>query len=226
MLFWGIALSSIHFRQRRPKSARCLQMSRPADGYSQPQRNPFIQERRIMAQTLTFVSILAALAGAIWWIRRRRLPLDSVLTSVRLDHGSPGAHLICELVNSGSAPVTFSAFVIHPRRLGAGRGESVATVPLPSLKTLDPGDHAALTMDVDWRLLDARSIAACDLTGVEHPAPADQLSSLQTQLRQSIEHRAYAVSAREWLFGAANLAFGVVILGLGFFMLMWMIATG
>ncbi len=36
----------------------------------------------------------------------------------------------------------------------------------------------------------------------------------------------YKASAHDFLRGAADLTFGALILGLGFFMLMWMIATG
>ncbi len=44
--------------------------------------------------------------------------------------------------------------------------------------------------------------------------------------RQQFERRVYRASAQDFLHGAADLTFGVVILGLGFFMLMWVIATG
>jgi len=64
----------------------------------------------------------------------------------------------------------------------------------------------------------------CDTQGAEHLAPGDQLRLVQGQLHEVIDRR--ISSARDWLFGAANLAFGVMILGLGFFMLMWIIATG
>jgi hypothetical protein len=50
--------------------------------------------------------------------------------------------------------------------------------------------------------------------------------AIQDQLRQLIDRRVFNTSARDFLTGAADLAFGVVILGLGFFMLMWVIATG
>ena len=46
------------------------------------------------------------------------------------------------------------------------------------------------------------------------------------RIGQLIDRRVYTASARDFLTGAADLAFGVVILGLGFFMLMWVIATG
>lgn len=44
--------------------------------------------------------------------------------------------------------------------------------------------------------------------------------------RQLFERGVYKASAQDFLHGAADLTFGVVILGLGFFMLMWVIATG
>ena len=39
------------------------------------------------------------------------------------------------------------------------------------------------------------------------------------------ERRVYKATAQEFLRGAADLTFGIVIFGLGFFMLMWVIAT-
>ena len=75
-------------------------------------------------------------------------------------------------------------------------------------------------------MIAARSIAAVDSTGTEHPALARQLVSLQQHLRELIDRRTTVKSARDFLFGATDLAFGFVILGLGVFMLMWMIATG
>lgn len=44
--------------------------------------------------------------------------------------------------------------------------------------------------------------------------------------RRQFERRVYKASAQDFLHGAADLTFGFVILGLGFFMLMWVIATG
>ena len=44
--------------------------------------------------------------------------------------------------------------------------------------------------------------------------------------RDRIARPIYKASAHEFLHGAADLTFGVLILGLGFFLLMWMIATG
>jgi hypothetical protein len=178
-----------------------------------------------MTQTLTLVSSLAGIAVAFWWLRQRA-PHDTLAVTVHLDSSMPGGHLIWNIVNTGDTPVTLSHFVIRPRTVGDGRGESVATIPLTDDETLALGDGAELSMDVDWRLLDARSIAAADDTGREHPAPAAQLASVQEQLRELIDRRAPIASASDWLSGAANLAFGAVILGLGFFMLMWVIATG
>jgi hypothetical protein len=44
--------------------------------------------------------------------------------------------------------------------------------------------------------------------------------------RQQFERSVYKASAQDFLHGAADLTFGFLILGLGFFMLMWVIATG
>jgi hypothetical protein len=43
---------------------------------------------------------------------------------------------------------------------------------------------------------------------------------------QEFERPIYKASAHEFLHGAADLTFGLLILGLAFFMLMWVIATG
>ncbi len=57
----------------------------------------------------------------------------------------------------------------------------------------------------------------------EAAGPAGHEPSIK---RRQFERRVYKASARDFLHGAADLTFGVVILGLGFFMLMWVIATG
>jgi hypothetical protein len=44
--------------------------------------------------------------------------------------------------------------------------------------------------------------------------------------QQQFDRRAPQASAQDFLHGAADLTFGFLILGLGFFMLMWVIATG
>ena len=43
--------------------------------------------------------------------------------------------------------------------------------------------------------------------------------------RLDFERGVYRAPAQDFLRGAADLTFGIVILGLGFFMLMWVIAT-
>ncbi len=181
-----------------------------------------------MAQTLTFVSTFAVAAGVLWWwLRRRRMSRDDVAISVRLDCALPGAHLIWDIENTHFSPVTLAAFVIRPRHpRDDRRGESIATVSLPAPETLEPGNRTRLSMDVDWRLFEARAVGVCDATGSEHLAPPAQLSAVQAELRELVGHSVYRASARDWLLGAANLAFGFVILGLGFFMLMWVLATG
>jgi hypothetical protein len=107
-----------------------------------------------------------------------------------------------------------------------GRGSAADTVPLGLPRILAPMDRITVPTDVDWSLLAARSIAAADSTGQEHHASRRQLVAIQDKLRRLIDRRVYAASARDFIAGAADLAFGVVILGLGFFMLMWVIATG
>ena len=64
------------------------------------------------------------------------------------------------------------------------------------------------------RLFDRRHQAA-------GPAGRDQAIEAQ-----QLESRIYRASAQDFLHGAADLTFGFLILGLGFFMLMWVIATG
>ena len=178
-----------------------------------------------MAQSLTIVFLFAVAIGVSWWLRQRRAARDDVKVSIRLDGVVPGAHLIWKIENTSAVPITLSSFVIHPRRrAGDSFGDSAANVLIADTETLQPGERARLTMDVDWRLFDARTIAMCDTAGREHLAPAAQLGAVQAQLHDLVERR--TASAPDWLRGAANLTFGVVILGLGFFMLMWVIATG
>ena len=43
--------------------------------------------------------------------------------------------------------------------------------------------------------------------------------------RLEFERGVYRASAHDFLHGAADLTLGIVVLGLGFFMLMWVIAT-
>ncbi len=83
-----------------------------------------------------------------------------------------------------------------------------------------------LPTDVDWGLLSAQSVAFVDADGCEYRAPKHEFTEVRDQLRATIERRSTALSARDFLFGAAEMAFGLAILGLGFFMLMWAIATG
>jgi hypothetical protein len=64
-------------------------------------------------------------------------------------------------------------------------------------------------------------------TAARHAPTHRQLLAVQQRLRQAIDRRcAVPRSAHEFLSGAADLVFGVMILGLGVFMLMWVIATG
>ena len=172
-----------------------------------------------MAGSLTLLSILggAAALGGLWlW---RVVHRESLSVTVHLDRTAPGAHLIWEIANTGTDPLSLSKLVVHARH----RVDVVVPLDLPHI--LASSDRLTLPTDVDWTLLSARSIAVVDADGHEHAVSRRQLASIQDQLRRLIERRAPTMSARDFLFGAADLAFGAVILGLGFFMLMWMIAT-
>jgi hypothetical protein len=173
-----------------------------------------------MAQILTVVAISALGVFLLWRFADRIFEPEGVRVTIRLDRPEPGAHLIWDILNTGPRPVTLTKLIVH------GRGSAADTVPLGLPRVLAPMDRITLPTDVDWSLLAARSIAAADSTGHEHHASKRQLVAIQDQLRRLIDRRIHAASARDFIAGAADLAFGVVILGLGFFMLMWVIATG
>jgi hypothetical protein len=173
-----------------------------------------------MAQVLTLVAVCALVGYLLWRYADRLFESQGIKVSIRLDRPEPGAHLIWHIINSGHQPVTLAKLVIH----GPKGVNDNAPSGLPA--TLAAQDHLILPTDVDWSLLAARSIAVVDANGHEHHVSGRQLRAIQDQLHELIDRRVYATSARDFLSGAADLAFGVVILGLGFFMLMWVIATG
>ena len=173
-----------------------------------------------MAQVLTAVAICALGGYLLWRYADRLIEPDGVRVNLRLDRPAPGAHLLWDIVNTSPQPVTLTKLIVH------GRGKAADTVPLGLPKVLAPQDRITVPTDGDWHLLSARSIAVADSTGREHHASHRQLVVGQDQLRQLMDRRVFYASARDFLTGAADLAFGVVILGLGFFMLMWVIATG
>ncbi len=173
-----------------------------------------------MAQVVTAVAVFALAGYLLWRYADRLFEQPGVKVAIRLDRPEPGSHLVWDLVNTSPTPITLTKLAVRGR---SGAGDSV---PADFPKTLAPQDHLILTTDVDWSLLAARSIGVVDATGREHQAARAQLTHVQTQLHQLIDRRVYPTSARDFLAGAADLAFGVVILGLGFFMLMWVIATG
>jgi hypothetical protein len=177
-----------------------------------------------MAQAMTLIFVLAALGIATWFVRRTWWPTETVAVRLRLDHTGPGAHLMWDIGNLGQTPIAVTRLVIRAR---SDRTQPIAhNVDMHMPQALDPQEHALLTTDVDWTLLRATSMAVCDADGREHLVSRSQLKAIQEQLGGFIERRGYATSATDWLSGAADMAFGVVILGLGFFMLMWVIATG
>ncbi len=160
-----------------------------------------------MSQVLTFLAALFRRGG--------------VRVDIRLDHSGVGAHLIWSIGNGGAEPVTMSALVFH------GAHGSSARIPVVPARRIEPQGQLVFPIDVDWNLLGAHEIAVVDADGREYYAAHRQLSAVQNRLRQAIDRRRTPPSsAHDFLSGVANLAFGVVILGLGFFMLMWMIATG
>ena len=177
-----------------------------------------------MAQALTLIFVLAALSIAGWFARNTWWRPESVAIRLRLDHTGPGAHLMWDIANLGQNPIAVTRLIIRAR---SGRTTPVAhNVDMHKAQVLEPKEHALLATDVDWTLLKATSMAVCDADGREHLVSRTQLKAIQEQLGSLIERRDYAPSAKDWLSGAADMAFGVVILGLGFFMLMWVIATG
>ncbi|HZT77197.1 MAG TPA: hypothetical protein VFA27_11100 [Vicinamibacterales bacterium] len=144
-----------------------------------------------------------------------------VRVTIRLDHSGVGAHLIWTIANGRAQTVTIAKLVFR------GAHGSWATVTLDPPRTIAPQGELILPVDVDWNLLGALEIAAVDTHGRAHEPPHRQLVQVQERLRQAIDRRRSAPrSARAFLAGAADLAFGVMLLGLGFFMLMWVIATG
>jgi hypothetical protein len=162
-----------------------------------------------MAQTLTSTT------GLWQFVFRSELRL-----SIRMDHAWPGSHLIWHIENSSSRPIILTKLIVH------GRDGAADTVPLGLPHVLAPRDELVLPTDVDWSLLAAKSVAAVDVDGTEYKAPRAQLAAVREQMRDSIARPATPLSAREFLFGAADLTFGAALLGLAVFMLMWMIATG
>jgi len=160
-----------------------------------------------MSKVLTFVAALFRRGG--------------VRVSVRLDHSGVGAHLIWTIDNGTNDTVVLRQLVFR------GAHGSAAIVPLDPPRTIAPHGQLIVPIDVDWNLLGAHEIAVVDADDRSHAAPASQLEQVQARLRQTIDRRRSAPSsAREFLHGAADLAFGAMLLGLAFFMLMYVIATG
>ena len=158
-------------------------------------------------------------AGPCGDIADARFGVNGVRVAIRLDRDLPGAHLIWDVFNAGTTPMTLAKLIVH------GRHGAVDTWPSGLPKVLLPNDRLFVPTDVDWSLLAARSIAVVDADGREHVAPHRDLGSIQDRLRDSIDRRIQTASARDWLSGIANFTFGAAIVGLGFVMMMWVIAA-
>ncbi len=173
-----------------------------------------------MAPLPTVAAVCARARSLFGRYADRLFERPGIVVAVRLDKAAPGAHLIWNIINTGAEPVTLTRFIVHGR---SGPADIINSA-LPA--TLASRDRIIVPIDVDWTLLAARSIAVADAHGVEHFAARRQLVSIQEELRAQIDRRVHSSSARDFLAGATDLAFGVALLGLGFFMLMWVIATG
>lgn len=172
-----------------------------------------------MAETLTVIALLALGAPAGYAAFRRFARPRVLIVTVRLDRSAPGAHLIWDIGNAGPDSVGLHTLVVHDR---SGDDQ---TVPFALPHVLEAGEHLLMPTDVDWSLLGARSIAVTDTAGREHAVARRDLVRVQQELRQHIDRREVIGSARDWLFGATDLAFGAVLLGLGIFLLLYVIAT-
>ena len=173
-----------------------------------------------MTQIITIVTLLTLAGYSLWRYRSALFDRSTVRVAIRLDREAPGAHLIWNITNVGPSPVQLTKLIVH------GHHGAADTVPLGLPHILRPQESTLLPTDVDWSLLAAKWVGVADDSGREHRASRRELATIQEHLRQLIDRRVYVSSARDFLFGATNLAAGAVILGLGFFMLMWVIATG
>ena len=152
-----------------------------------------------MAQTWTIVSLLAlATLAVVGW--RLYFRPDNVSVRLRLDRSAPGAHLMWDIMNVGTDPITVTKLIVH-----SSSGRSDETVALGVPQKLYSREGALIPTDVDWALLTARSIAVADADGTEHPVSKQQLARIQEQVRSLIDRREYAPSPGDWLSGATNL---------------------
>src|SRR5262245_32602213 len=102
-----------------------------------------------MIQLLTQISILMAIALGVWVIvlaARTRGQQDTVAVRLRLDRSGLGSHLMWDIANVGTAPISVTKLVI-----GSRTGPNV--VPLAIAHVLEPQEHTLVPTDVDWGLL-------------------------------------------------------------------------
>ncbi len=175
-----------------------------------------------MAQTVVFGFLATLAAAGLFYLWKRHTNRPTVAVSIRLDRSAPGAHVLWSLANHGPMPLAFTKLCIYPH----GWHRPFDTIPFDRPKRLAADDELLLATDVDWNLLDARAMAIVDDTGHEYRVAANELVAIQDQLHAVMDRHPASASAREFLFGAGDMALGAMILALGFFMLMWVIATG
>ena len=133
-----------------------------------------------MAQLLT-------LPSDAWRVMRSRLQKqDSVAIHLRLDRSGPGSHLVWDIANVGTDPITVTRLVVHSRT-------GPTTVPLGMAQVLNSQEHTRLPTDVDWPLLSATSLSVCDAAGGEHLVPQKQLQLIRGAARHA--HRAPTLHA-------------------------------
>ena len=176
-----------------------------------------------MAQTVVFVFLSALTAAGLFYLWKLHVSRRRLEISIRLDRSAPGAHVLWSLANHGPTPVAFTKLCIYPKHVWHRTRD---TIPFDPPKRLAADDELVLATDVDWNMLEARSMAIVDEAGHEYRVAGRELAAIQDQLHSVIDRRSSPVSARDFLFVSGDLALGAVILGLGFFMLMWVIATG
>jgi hypothetical protein len=138
----------------------------------------------------------------------------------RVNHQGAGAYVVWTIANNSRNPL--SPINLHVR----SRDRSIQTIAIVANGTVKPRSRITFASELDWSFLTADSIVVADAHGRHHRLRRRDLARLRRQLREMTHRPLNAGSAREWVHGTANLALGIALLGLGVFMLLWVIATG